>query len=55
MKSINKDTHGAYNASGYTSFFIIYGVFALANWIAPSLVILLGPRLSMIVGGLTYW
>ena len=29
-------------------------VFTLANWIAPSVLALLGPRITMIVGALTY-
>ena len=33
---------------------IIYGVFAFASWISPSVVVLLGPRLSMVVAALTY-
>ena len=33
---------------------IIYSVFTVANWLAPSFVGLFGPRVSMIVGGICY-
>jgi len=33
---------------------IVYGVFAFASWLAPSIVIAIGPRLSMILAALTY-
>ena len=29
-------------------------MFAFASWISPSVVVLLGPRLSMVVAALTY-
>lgn len=40
--------------NGYISQGIIYAVFALANWLAPSFVGIFGPRVSMIVGGICY-
>ncbi len=43
-----------FDGVGYTSLAIIYGVFSASNWIAPSVVAVLGPRLTMFVGGLTY-
>ena len=33
---------------------IVYGVFAFASWGAPSVVVAVGPRLSMILAALTY-
>ena len=33
---------------------IIYSMFTVANWLAPSFVGLFGPRVSMIVGGICY-
>ena len=33
---------------------IIYGVFAFASWLAPSIVVRFGPRVSMIAAALTY-
>ncbi|XP_041473415.1 UNC93-like protein MFSD11 [Lytechinus variegatus] len=44
------DFHG----SGYDSLAIIYAVFAAANWIAPSVVALLGARWSMLASALVY-
>ena len=32
----------------------MYGVFAFASWLAPSIVVALGPRISMILAALTY-
>lgn len=32
----------------------MYGVFAFASWFAPSIVLALGPRISMILAALTY-
>ncbi|RWS30849.1 UNC93-like protein MFSD11-like protein [Leptotrombidium deliense] len=39
---------------GYYSFFIIYGVLSVANWIAPSVVAVIGPKIAMIAGAATY-
>nr|XP_026693841.1 UNC93-like protein MFSD11 isoform X2 [Ciona intestinalis] len=43
-----------YHGDGYTSLAIIYIVFAFANWLAPSVVSLLGAKYSMVFGGITY-
>jgi len=43
-----------FTGDGYWSLAIIYMVFTMANWIAPSVLAILGPRLTMIVGALTY-
>ncbi|XP_068193679.1 UNC93-like protein MFSD11 [Antennarius striatus] len=51
IKSFNStEFHG----SGYTSMAIIYGVFSASNLIAPSVVALIGPQLSMFFSGLLY-
>lgn len=51
LKSFNStDFHG----SGYTSMAIIYGVYSTCNLIAPSVVALIGPQLSMFFSGLLY-
>ncbi|XP_041813742.1 UNC93-like protein MFSD11 [Chelmon rostratus] len=51
IKSFNStDFHG----SGYTSMAIIYGVFSASNLIAPSVVTVIGPQLSMFFSGLLY-
>lgn len=44
------DFHG----TGYTSMSIIYGVFSASNLIAPSVVTVIGPQLSMFFSGLLY-
>uniref|UniRef100_A0A4W5KTE9 UNC93-like protein MFSD11 n=1 Tax=Hucho hucho TaxID=62062 RepID=A0A4W5KTE9_9TELE len=51
IKSFNStEFHG----SGYTSMAIIYGVFSASNLIAPSVVAVIGPQLSMFLSGLVY-
>ncbi|XP_029014137.1 UNC93-like protein MFSD11 [Betta splendens] len=51
LKSFNStEFHG----SGYTSMAIIYGVFSASNLIAPSVVTVIGPQLSMFFSGLLY-
>ncbi|XP_064843853.1 UNC93-like protein MFSD11 [Oncorhynchus masou masou] len=51
IKSFNStEFHG----SGYTSMAIIYGVFSASNLIAPSVVAVIGPQLSMFFSGLVY-
>jgi len=43
-----------FTGEGYWSLATIYMVFTAANWIAPPIVNILGPRLTMIVGATTY-
>ncbi|KAI2804911.1 DUF895 domain membrane protein [Blomia tropicalis] len=43
-----------YHADGFISMCIVYAVLAIANWFAPAVVNYLGPRVSMILSGLTY-
>ncbi|KAK3520760.1 hypothetical protein QTP70_032333 [Hemibagrus guttatus] len=51
IKSFNStEFHG----SGYTSMAIIYGVFSASNLIAPSVVAVIGPQLSLFFSGLIY-
>ncbi|XP_045132438.1 UNC93-like protein MFSD11 isoform X2 [Portunus trituberculatus] len=44
----------SFTGSGYISLAVIYAVFASFNWLAPSCLSFLGPKLTMIVGGVTY-
>jgi len=44
----------SFHGDGYTSLAIIYIVFAFANWLAPSVVSVIGPKYSMFVGSLPY-
>ena len=39
-----------FDADGFTSLAIIYASFSLSNWIAPSVVAVLGPRLTLVAG-----
>ena len=43
-----------FDGTGQTSLAIIYVFFAVSNWIAPSVVAALGPRITMGLGGLAY-
>ena len=43
-----------YQIIKYFSLAIIYAVYTMANWISPSVVALLGPRVTMLVGALAY-
>lgn len=43
-----------FTGNGFISAAIVYGVFTLANWVAPSAVALMGPRMTMIVGASVY-
>ena len=52
-KSIAKQYGIEWN--GYVSLCIIYAVFSISNWIAPSTVSLLGAKWSMVLGASTYW
>ncbi|XP_072029983.1 UNC93-like protein MFSD11 [Amphiura filiformis] len=42
------------SANGYYSLCIVYSVFAAANWIAPSIVTAIGPRLAMFLSAIVY-
>ncbi|XP_037797122.1 uncharacterized protein LOC119592370 [Penaeus monodon] len=53
IKSIQLDDP-SFRGSGYISLAVIYAVFATFNWLAPSCLSFLGPKLTMIVGGVTY-
>lgn len=52
VKSVNKELNLSWN--GYTSLCIVYAVFSMANWVAPSIVSFFGPKMAMILGALTY-
>jgi len=43
-----------FEVNGLVTNGIVYGVFAFASWLAPSIVIQLGPRISMMLAALTY-
>jgi len=43
-----------FEGNGFTSSAIIYGVFSVASWLAPSAVAWKGPRVAMIIAGVLY-
>ncbi|EEC19849.1 conserved hypothetical protein [Ixodes scapularis] len=43
-----------YTGDGYVSLAVIYAVFAISNWISPSIITFLGPKYTMFVGAVTY-
>ncbi|XP_048410878.1 UNC93-like protein MFSD11 isoform X3 [Stegostoma tigrinum] len=51
IKSVNSTR---FHGSGYTSLAIIYTVFSASNILTPSIVAVLGARLSMVISGLVY-
>lgn len=53
LDSIKKEDSN-FKGDGYTSLAIIYAVFAIFNWAAPSAISMVGPKISMIFGALTY-
>lgn len=54
LESEVKDSNGTFNGKGYTSLAIIYGVFAVSNWLAPSIVAVCGAKMALIGGALLY-
>lgn len=53
IKSIQHEDP-SFKGSGYTSLAVIYAVFATFNWLSPSCLAFMGPKLTMIIGGITY-
>ncbi|KAF7663501.1 hypothetical protein LDENG_00208290 [Lucifuga dentata] len=51
IKSLENDT---FTGSGYHSLGIIYGVFSFSNLLAPAVVAVIGPKISMFLSGLLY-
>nr|XP_061805812.1 UNC93-like protein MFSD11 [Nerophis lumbriciformis] len=51
VKSLQNDT---FTGSGYHSLGIIYGVFSFSNLLAPAVVAVLGPKVTMFGSGLLY-
>ncbi|XP_022089378.1 UNC93-like protein MFSD11 isoform X1 [Acanthaster planci] len=57
IESVQQDlnsTRSEFEGSGYYSLAIIYGVFAFSNWLAPSVVSLIGPRATMFISAVIY-
>uniref|UniRef100_A0A8D8W830 UNC93-like protein MFSD11 n=2 Tax=Cacopsylla melanoneura TaxID=428564 RepID=A0A8D8W830_9HEMI len=53
LDSIRKDDP-SFTGDGYISLAVLYAVFAVCNWGAPSFISVAGPRLSMVIGSLCY-
>uniref|UniRef100_A0A7N6B2I3 Major facilitator superfamily domain containing 11 n=1 Tax=Anabas testudineus TaxID=64144 RepID=A0A7N6B2I3_ANATE len=51
VKSLKNET---FSGSGYHSLGIIYGVFSFANLLAPTVVAVIGPKMTMFLSGLLY-
>ncbi|XP_063041140.1 UNC93-like protein MFSD11 [Engraulis encrasicolus] len=51
LKSLKNET---FAGSGYHSLGLIYGVFSFSNLLAPTIVAIAGPRLTMFLSGLLY-
>ena len=53
----NPDSKGyvpGFKGEGFTALAVIYASFSLFNWFAPSVVSILGPRITLVVGGVIY-
>ncbi|KAM8724561.1 UNC93-like protein MFSD11 [Acanthopagrus schlegelii] len=46
--------NGTFSGSGYNSLGIIYGVFSFSNLLAPTVVTVIGPKMTMFFSGLLY-
>ncbi|PSN49745.1 hypothetical protein C0J52_08485, partial [Blattella germanica] len=53
LDSIHEDDPN-FEGDGYTSLAVIYAVFAVCNWLAPSIISVSGPRVAMLIGAFTY-
>jgi len=53
-ESHRNQTDPEFEVNGLITNGIVYGVFGLASWLAPSLVVAVGTRLSMILAAFTY-
>lgn len=54
LKSFKRKEDNNYAGDGLTSLAIIYSILAIGNWLAPSALTFTGPKLAMLIGGLTY-
>jgi len=52
--SAKSEKGSTFKGNGYISLAVIYAVFALSNWTAPSIVAGVGPKITMIIGGALY-
>ena len=55
LDGARRESNGTFHGDGYTSLATVYAVFAVSNWAAPSIVSILGPILSMVLGAICYF
>ncbi|EFN87369.1 UNC93-like protein MFSD11 [Harpegnathos saltator] len=53
LSSINQDNPN-FTGDAYTSLAIIYAVFSICNWLAPSYISMTGPRVAILTGACCY-
>jgi hypothetical protein len=53
MESISLEDP-SFTADGYISLAILYAAFAVANWLAPSVISVLGPKWTMVIAVVPY-
>ena len=53
LDSVKKED-SSFTGDGFTSLAIVYAVFSLSNWFVPSAIALIGPNVSMVIGGVFY-
>ncbi|XP_073975064.1 UNC93-like protein MFSD11 [Rhodnius prolixus] len=53
LDSVHNDDP-TFTGDAFISLGILYGTFALGNWLAPSIIAGIGPRVSMVLGSITY-
>ncbi|XP_043217140.1 UNC93-like protein MFSD11 [Amphibalanus amphitrite] len=49
-----KEEDSSFTGDGFTSLAIVYAVFSLSNWFVPSVIAVIGPNVSMVIGGVFY-
>ena len=58
LNSAKNSTSGGYvegfHGDGFTALAVVYASFSLFNWFAPSVLSILGPRITLVVGGIIY-
>ncbi len=54
-KNENSSGHvEGFNGDGFASLAVVYGTSSLSNWVAPSILAVLGAKYNMVVGSLSY-
>lgn len=54
VNSFRLRPHSSFTGDGYVSLCITYAVFALSNWLAPSVIAITGVKYGMFLGAITY-